>query len=223
MNSPAIFLLLTSASRVLIRSIIRQIQHAIQLSLAAMKSTGNTEINKAYPTFLTVINISPIPIQHLVSLAAELDPLARKAYTNAKRSDAQRAAIEKTMLTTCELPEILVPVVRHLLTAQLEKLQDEIDPARVIFADLRWLNLTEDRRTLNFNNYRRFDVIQKTYVKPDVPLRQCTRCGAHTVDVDAVASKSLGTWLHNAQKSCVCGNQWLLVPASKNSSANEET
>ena len=211
MNSPAIFLLLTSASRVLIRSIIRQIRHAFQLSLAAMKSTATTETSKAYPTFLTILNITPISIQHLDLFLADVDSLARKAYTNAQKTDAERAIVEKTMLITCELPQILTPVVHHLLTTQLDKLKDEIDPARVVFSDLRWLNLTEDRRTQEYNKDRRFDVIQKTFVKPDVPLRQCTRCGAHTVDVNAIASKSYGTWLHNAQKSCVCGNQWLTI------------
>ena len=213
MNSPAIFLLVTSASRVLIRMITRQIRHAVQLSLAAMKSTSNTETSKAYPTFLTVLNRSPIHIQHLELLVTELDPLARRAYTIAQKSDVECAAVEKAMLTTCELPEILTPVVQHLLTSQLDKLQDEIDPARVFFADLRWLNLTEDLRTQDFNGERCFDVIQKTYVKPGVPLRQCTRCGALTVDIDAASSKNLGTWLHNAQKSCVCGNQWLAISA----------
>lgn len=213
-NSPAIFLLLTSASRVLIRSIIRQIRHAIQLSLAALKSTATAEASKAYPTFLTILNITPIPIQHLDSLLADVDSLARKTYANAQKTDAERATVEKTMLITCELPEILTPVVQHLLTIQLDKLKDEIDPARIIFSDLRWLNLTEDRRTREFNKGRCFDVIQKTFVKPDMPLRQCTRCGAHTVDINAVATKSYGTWLHNAQKTCVCGNQWLAISSS---------
>ena len=197
----------------LIRLILRQIRHAIQLSVAAMRSTNNAEVNKAYTTFLTIINISPIPIKQIEALTAELDPLARKAYSVAQKSDVERAAVEKVMLTSCELPEILLPVVRHLLTTQLDRLQEEIDPARVFFADLRWLNLTEDRRTQEFNNDRCFDIVQKTCVEPNMPLRQCTRCGALTVDIDAAASKGLGTWLRNAQKSCVCGNQWLVTSA----------
>ena len=220
-NSPAIFLLLTSASRVLIRSIIRQIRHAFQLSLVALKSTATTEATKAYSTFLTIINITPILLQHIDSLLADVDSLTRKAYSNAQKTDAERALVEKTMLIACELPEVLTPVVQHLLTAQLDKLKDEIDSARIIFADLRWLNLNEDRRTQEFNKGRCFDVIQKTFVKPDMPMRQCTRCGAHTVDIDTIASKSYGTWLHNAQKSCVCGSQWLTISTTSGTAAVE--
>ena len=215
MNSPALFLLLSSASRILIRMVCRQIRYAMQMSLASLKNNALPEQRTVFSNFITIHNISPVMIPVIEALVIELDPLARKAYADARQLDADRAAVEKSMLISCELPDILTPVAKHLLSTQLDKVQDEIDPARIIFADLRWLGLTEDSRTVDFNKGRHFDIIRKTFLKMDESLRRCTRCGACTLDSDADAVKSQSVWLHNAQKSCVCGNQWLVMPPSE--------
>ena len=212
MNSPALFLLLASVPRVLLRFLFRLLRQIGQFTGNSLRNATNIEQRQAYSSFINLFNNSPVNIPLMEPVVAELEPIVKAAYVKAGVDDVQRGQIEKTMLTSCELPDVLMSAVKKLLTTMLDKFQEDVDPAKVYFADIRWMGLTDDKSTEAFHKRREFDVVRKVQLSGEVPLRRCTRCCSHMLDFDeAKQVRSLPPWMHGAQKVCVCGNNWVSI------------
>ncbi len=183
----------------------------VQLIGSAIKKTTNMEHRQTYSSFFNLFGNSPITIHAIDPLLVETESIVKSAYARAGINDVERGRIEKAMLISCQLPEALMPAVHSLLTTVLDKFQNDIDPAKLYFADVRWLGLTDDKSTEEFHRRRRFDVVRKVQLKPGTPLRRCTRCCSYMVDFDTKEVKSLSLWTHGAQKICVCGSNWVSI------------
>jgi hypothetical protein len=148
------------------------------------------------------------------------------------------------------IPEFFHPTIRVLLTTVIEKLQADydpghdadplgargVDPAKVHFADLKWLGLSEEKASKTWRKTKTLDVNRKVVLPcgPEgspsglngmaasrgmgdnakvIRLRRCVRCGARSEDTDYSPQNGWPPWVTHIQKSCICGSHW--IPAGE--------
>lgn len=149
---------------------------------------------------------SPVHPPHLAALVAEVDNSARLCYNKAQYTDERRRATEREMLISAEIPDVLMPVVTRLLTHGIEKLLESVDPAKILYWDLRWLGLTEDKREKQFLEKNAVDVLRKIVISgKEGRRRRCVRCGSEMEDME---------WM-GGQNKCACGSPWAMGSFSK--------
>ena len=138
------------------------------------------------------------------------------------------------MLVSASLPEILSPVVEHLLTTTMENLKQDVDTGELYFLDISWLGLSDDKRSMRWKKEHLLDAVRKVEIggghrhnnssnvssdKQRQPLennksngssklRRCTRCCAVMEDLLPVKGGSL--WMLNMQRTCFCGGFWVV-------------
>ena len=200
-----------------------------------------------------VFTSSPITAAQFERILAEVDSGVKKAYqpgdagssttnnsgsktgagSNGTVTDSQRQVIEKDMLISASLPDVLAPVIERLLTSSMTTLEGEIDRGELFFKDVSCLGLSDDERTKCWSREHVLDAIRKVEldVRPrsrpsheggrakiksksggtgDIKTRTCTRCGA--VMEDLIAIKGANPWMSNLQRTCFCGGFWMLEP-----------
>ena len=122
------------------------------------------------------------------------------------------------MLFSGTIPEVLAPVVEHILMNMMENLKDDIDEAELHFLDVSWLGLVDDKRSFQWKKEHTLDAMRKVEtvsgkqksvgVQGETKMRHCTRCCAVMEDLIPVRGGNL--WLLNMQKQCFCGGYWIL-------------
>jgi hypothetical protein len=148
-----------------------------------------------------------LPPKALESYLLEVDNLVKEAYVGAKVTKEVRGSIERTMFLKAEVPEVLMPAVKQMLTTKLEKLSEHSDPAKVYMHDIAWLALTDDQRSVRMSEKHIIDVVKKMPLSHTANLRKCARCGSVTEDISPTTS--IPGWLGSMIKTCVCNNPWI--------------
>ncbi|KAI9801030.1 MAG: hypothetical protein M1825_003565 [Sarcosagium campestre] len=167
----------------------------------------------AFNSILDIVTASPVKVTQFEQLLVDLESSIKAAYQDRELGEADRAVIEKEMLTSTEIPEILMPVVEKALTSMLTKLRAEMDPSALHFADHSWLGLGDDARSVAYRKSGMVDVMRKVPLKKGAKLRRCTRCCSFSEDILPQASSI--PWIANLHKNCVCASVWILVSPPK--------
>lgn len=210
-NSPAISILLASYPRFYLRYCLLYIRsmHKAAIERLQYADTPDREVWHSLAKLC-----AQYPLLQIEVMLREIDHHVYLGYTEAKLNDEQRAAAEKQLLITGDIPEVLMPVVKRLLTTTKEKLFDggQFDLKDLYFQDFRALNLTDDESTKQLQSTVKIDVLRKVPLKKNLTSwRRCTRCGSC---MGNLAMRGEPTWITTLQKSCVCGNAWMIETAS---------
>lgn len=164
--------------------------------------------HRSWKALLDVFSAKPINVVRFEAFIAELEHHVKHTYDQAGLLDSNsRAAPEKKILFMGEIPEVLMPVTEKLLTSMIVKLQDDVNPSALYFADVRWLGLTEDRSTIEYQKTHKLDIVRKIDMPDSPKWRRCTRCRSCMEDI---APRGYAAWVLSMQKLCVCGNSWIL-------------
>ena len=174
---------------------------------------------------VSMVKTLPSSIPTFEYLLQDIDSGVRNAYNAANISTVQRAQFEHSMLVDASIPDVLMPVVTHLLTSSLGKIQDKIDMVRLTFADTEWLGLSHpvpemvasqastdiapNRQPL-LAIQRKWDVLRKTPLRQGMKLRSCRRCGSMMEDINSTEGTRV-PWIWTGQKMCVCLGYWMLI------------
>jgi len=164
---------------------------------------------QSFKSLEDVIERSPIEVHQFEKILADIEGKIKKTYQHSGMSEADRARVEKEMLISADIPEVLMPVVHHLLTTALDNLRNDIDPAALYFADHSWLGLSDDRRSDAYKRDHVVDAIRKIPLRKGAKLRRCTRCCAYMEDV--LPQKGSSMWMTSMQRMCFCGSLCMLI------------
>ena len=124
-------------------------------------------------------------------------------------TDAKRQEIERTMLVEGTIPDILMPVARHLLTTTMDDLKEEVDEAKLYFKNVSMLDLHDDQRTKKWHRDHVLDAARKVVLDKDkVKIRSCMRCGSKMEDL--TQAKGFNPFLYQTWRTCFCGGLWMV-------------
>lgn len=140
----------------------------------------------ALRTIVDLIEGGPVPVSLFDRLIKSIDQSVKQIYSSPNISETDRGMIEKRMLITGEIPQVLVPATVQLFGKTIPSLMtmeegkedkggDEggkmdgggkkgMDPAKAYFADYSWLGLCDDRRTMSFERDHIVDVMRKIII-----------------------------------------------------------
>ncbi|KAI5808817.1 mediator complex, subunit Med16 [Peziza echinospora] len=212
-NSPAIFALLSSGTRVLTRYNSR--------GLRQTETTAATHIHSAQqgtssldPTQLSVLrslkgifDSSPVKLAHFEKIINDVNGTVTAAYHTL--TELERTTCERDIFIHNEIPVVLGNAVERLLRNAQALIKGDIDIAGLYFHDLSWLGLDDDVKSIQSRKSKRIDAIRKTEIEMGKPLRQCTRCCSVTEDF--TNSRQTSNWLVSMQRMCFCGSLWMVV------------
>jgi len=176
-----------------------------------MKTAVSAEQRNTFVHIMQVFSKVPLQIKVLEQYIMEVDVLVRNAYAKAGMTDQERKAAERDLFWRCEVPEVLTPVVKEMLTDKLRKLMEASDPGKVHIHDISWLNLTDDKRTKLMHERLNIDVIRKVPLGAQVRLRRCPRCLSVMEDLTPQQLAAQPSWVFQNQKNCVCFNSWVVM------------
>lgn len=206
LNTPALSLVLISSSRSFLRYNCRYMR---SLSTEARNAQAPGPQRQAFRELEAIFTDSSVSITQFERMVSDLDNSIRGVYQSSQTSDTNRKNIEKEMLISAEIPEILMPAIETLLTTTVATLKQDVDVAELYFSDISWLGLSDDSRTDMWKKNHTLDAIRKVEVTKGARIRRCTRCCA--VMEDILPQKGESMWMLNMQRTCFCGNWWALL------------
>ena len=209
-NSPALLLMLISTSRAILRFDCRLMRNLAGESTKVQDS--HTPLGRAYREFDHIHAKANVDLVKIGDLFSNIDSLVKAAYKSAGFGDptsVERQAAERDMLIKGEIPEVLVGVVKQILTTTAQALSEEINVAEVFFADVGWLGLTDG--TGKIKKRTRIDAMRKVELRKDARVRRCTRCCALMEDH---MPRGL-TLVMSMQRDCFCGGRWMVLDGSE--------
>ncbi|KAI9871901.1 MAG: mediator complex subunit [Pleopsidium flavum] len=213
LNSPALPLVMISASRTFLKYNCRGLRGLGTTAHRTFQVHAQGDTLQSFKSLEDVIDRSPIEVHQFEKILADIEGKIKKTYSHHSGgggiSDADRARVEKEMLIGADIPDVLMPVVQHLLTTALDNLRKDIDPAALYFADHSWLGLSDDRRSDAYKREHVVDAIRKVPLRKGAKVRRCTRCCAYMEDV--LPQKGSSMWMTSMQRMCFCGSLWMLV------------
>lgn len=219
LNSPAIFVILSSGPRTLLRYTVRGLKALHAETMSRIKSGQQMPEHAAtvFRQFKHVFDNSPIEITQFERIVNEVEGNIRKKYSNCSQAD--REAAERALFVDNEISPLFAPPTEYLFRNTLDNLWNEIDPQALFFHDLSWLGLHDDANTRNFKTKHRIDAIKKTVIQPGTDVFRCTRCCSYTEE----PKKTNPHFLGNLTRMCLCGSLWMRPnPAVKRpTTANE--
>jgi mediator of RNA polymerase II transcription subunit 16 len=210
-NSPGLIITLASFTRAQLRMLCRPLGSGHVFAHNGMKAAVSTEQRNTFYHLIQVFSKTPLQIKALEQYIGEVDVLVRNAYTKAGMNDQQRRAAERDLFWRCEIPEVLMPAVKEMLTGKLRKLMEVSDPGKVHNHDIRSLNLTDDKRTKQMHERLNIDVIRKVPLGGQVRLRRCPRCLSVMEDLTPQQLAALPAWVYQNQRNCVCFSSWIVM------------
>lgn len=210
-NSPGLIIILASFTRVQLRMLCGPLRSGNALAINGMKTAASIEQRNAFLHIIRVFDKTPLQIKALERYIGEVDVLVRNAYSKAGMTDQERKATERDLFWRCEIPEVLMPAVKEMLTDKLRNLMEVSDPGKVHNHDISWLNLTDDKRTKQMHEKVNIDVIRKVPLGPQVRLRRCPRCLSVMEDLTTQQLATQPAWVSQNQKNCVCFSSWIVM------------
>lgn len=219
-NSPALLLLFSSISRVLIRMICRPLRHGWIHCMNGSKNASSPRDKEAFVKCVRTYTSSPVCMQaaganpgapaiYFEVFSAQVDQLVKEAYGAAGVGDALKAQAERDLFIRAEVPDALMPAIRRLLVDTWPRflMQPVVDLGRIHKHDIAWLGFTEDRWTRRWHEKHVVDVLRKTVVMPGVAkVRRCARCGMYMEDI--LPGPQWPAWVMMNMKNCVCLGNW---------------
>ncbi|KAF2430482.1 hypothetical protein EJ08DRAFT_235033 [Tothia fuscella] len=210
-HSPALIVLLSSIPRMLLRLMFRPLRSGQYHSANGIKTSLPLEHKLAFGKLLGIFQTTPVTCQPFEQYLQDVDSLVKSCYKSL--SLPERSLIEKNMLLTATIPDILMPVVTAMLTTKMDALMSQQDPGKIHGHDVLWLGLTDDKRMKAFLERQRVDVIRKLPLRVGARMRRCTRCGSVMEDIQAQVGHGgvQQEWVSKNQKTCVCFASWAVV------------
>ncbi|MCJ1321765.1 mediator complex subunit [Xylographa vitiligo] len=232
-RSPALLLLLTSTARTFLRYNCR--------GLRGLSTLSSTHLDQQHPhshpsallpsshALSEIFSNAYLPPRALESLFLETDSLVKHAYAAAQPtiSEQRQQALEREMLVSGEVPEVLWGVVERVVGkgGLLERVgeREGVSEGELFFGEFEELGLDEDRRTREWWARRTVDEVRKIVLserpadgvetgpsdgKGMLRLRTCSRCGA--VMEDLLPVRGASGWMMNLQRTCFCGGFWMV-------------
>jgi len=227
-NSPALFMLLASIPRVFLRLWTRPLRHGYIHTGNGIKTAPNDHARHAFTRMLALYTTTPLPLQQFENLLQDLDKSVQHAYAAAGLSDTDRQRCESDMLLRCQVPEVLAPVVKRLLTESWNTFcaLPVVDLGRVYAHDVSSLGLTEDGKARVWRKRHRVDVLRHVELEAEGGVKRCVRCAAVAEDLGQGMGVGMGSqgqvgggpqqvpvqqWVMGSQKNCVCFSGWVKV------------
>ncbi|KAF2094468.1 hypothetical protein NA57DRAFT_46246 [Rhizodiscina lignyota] len=207
-NSPALLLLFSSISRVLIRMIGRPLRHGwIHCINNGTKANATQKDKQAFPP-------SSVPAIAFENFSGQVDILVKEAYAAGKISGSNeesayaRAKAEREMFVRARIPDVMLPAVVKLLKETWPKFIQApgIDLGRIVKHDIAWLGFTEDRYTKMWQARHTVDVVRKIVLPNSAKVRRCTRCNSGMEDI--VPGEKFPAWVIGSMKNCICLGNW---------------
>lgn len=233
-NSPALFLLLCSSPRMLLRMLCRPLRHgwihcinfekastspqARAMFMQALSKYMNSPICKQIPPPAGNTSVNGQAATGLVPgilfelLIQQADAVVMATYTASGKSAAERARIEKDMFIHAKIPTVLMPAVKRLLTDTWPKFvsSSNVNFGAIYKHDISWLGFTEDRYTKQWQRKHVVDVVKKTIMArggTDLrKIRYCTRCASGMEDIQP--EPRWPGWVIGSMKNCICLGNW---------------
>ncbi|KAI9655337.1 MAG: mediator complex subunit [Bathelium mastoideum] len=211
LNTPALHLMLQSIPRMLVRFNCQYLALALNNAHKTGQQAEDPAERRAIAEYLALFNEAPVKLHHFRRMIDEAEGWIKRIYNDSFGEEA-RVEAERSMLVSGALPDALMPVAKHLLTSTMERLRSEMDPAKIYFHDLRWLDLTDDQASEMLLEKQKYDVHMKKPIGPKARLRRCTRCRSLMDDTPNQSKVPSAAWLALLEKSCVCASNWMAVP-----------
>lgn len=205
MNTPALSIILISTSRSFLKYNCRFLRG---LHAEAKSSQTHGPQRQAFRELEAVFEESPVTVLQFEQLLSELDSGIKTAYLTSQTSDSDRKIAEKEMLVSAKTPSILIPALESFLTTAVENLRGKINEAELYFTDISWLGLSDDSRSNYWRKNHILDVLRKIELPKGGRLKRCTRCCA--IVEDKTPQKGSSLWMLNLQRTCFCGNWWMV-------------
>jgi len=210
-SSPGLIIILASFTRVQLRMLCAPLRHGHIHANNNLKTTKLLEDRNIFLRIIQIFNKTPLHIKALEHYLSEVDGLVRNAYAKAGVTTQQRRDAERDLFWRCEIPEVLMPAVKEMLTDKLRKMMELSDPGKVHNHDVTWLNLTDDNRTKQFHERMNIDIIRKMPLSAQVRLRRCPRCLSVMEDLTPQQLAMQPQWVVLNQKTCVCSSSWIVT------------
>lgn len=210
-NSSALLLVLISTSRAILRFDCRLMRFLTSESTKIYDS--QTSLGRAYREFDHVHAKAPVDLVKAQDLFSTIDSLIKAAYKNAGLHDPnsiERQAAERDMLIKGEVPEVLIGVVKEILTTVVQGMREEVNVAELFFADVGWLGLTDG--VGKHRKRTRVDEMRKVELRRDAKVRRCARCCA--LMEDQMPGRGV-TLVMGLQRDCFCGAKWMLLDGTE--------
>jgi len=205
-ESPVINILLCTYTRVFVRFLsitLKKYHDIIRQALPNVRSVIERQQMEETIAFFSSL---PYKFNFFDILIHDIDNSVRKAHTSNSITTERRIDIELSTMTEQTVPHELDSVIEKLVNESLPKFMSLLDLAALYFRDTTWLGIeptNEEARQL-------YDSVRKLPVAKGAKLRVCRRCGAVMEDLDGEALKGTGGWMMHAQRTCVCGNYWIM-------------
>ncbi|RPB28463.1 hypothetical protein L211DRAFT_818153 [Terfezia boudieri ATCC MYA-4762] len=214
-NSPAIFVLLCSGTRVLTRYNSRGLRQTenttaahinAQQTLLHMGTQAEQNHLQILRSLKAIFDASPVRLLQFEKMIGEVSTACSAAYHTL--TEVERLTCEREIFINNDIPIVLGPAVEKLLRDAQALMKSEMDLANLYFHDLSWLGLDDDIKSIAARRSRKLDSIRKTEIAEGRPLRQCTRCCSVTEDF--TTSRQMSNWLVSLQRMCFCGSLWMV-------------
>lgn len=225
-NSPALFLLLCSHPRMLIRMICSPLRHGWAHCVKGEKMATTPQARDSFSLALSKYNNSPICVHVQQSgqgqvpgisfelFSMQVEQLIKEAYSSAGITNAEKPRIERDMLIRTRIPEVLMPALKKLLTETWPNFisSPNVDFGAIYKHDIAWLGFTEDHYTQQWHKRHVVDIVRKTRMPIGIEgvrkfkIRTCTRCGSKMEDIQP--SAQWPGWVIGNMKNCVCLGNW---------------
>ena len=252
-NGVSLHLLLSSSTRGFLTAICRRLTHLDYIARRAIMASANNSgtstpnaqgtspptsitpaLRNAYLHIATLTTNTILRIKTVETLLGALTNSIKDVYRTtlptSQPSDKSRNAFETKMLFGGQFPEAFKPVIVELFKKDglLEAVREDIEPAKLFFADFSLLEVDEDTTSLvrRQNLNKTMDCFRKNWlsnpkkvVKKDgeegdsngagrqmARWRRCARCAA--VIEDVLTERRALQWLIMQQRRCFCSGYW---------------
>jgi mediator of RNA polymerase II transcription subunit 16 len=187
---------------------LRPLRHGMVHSTNGFKTAISVDHKIAFSKLLQIYQNTPIAIIPFENYLTEVDNLVKSCYK--PLSLPERSNTEKSMFLTANIPTLLMPAVTAMLTTKMDALMGQQDPGKIMGHDVVWLGLTDDKRTKQFLERQRVDIIRKLPLGKGAKMRRCTRCGSVMEDIQLQGGPQSNQqpWVWQSQKNCVCFASW---------------
>ena len=142
-------------------------------------------------------------------ILTEADRLLKEAY--APLSEIEKQQLELRILVDGEVPDIVVPALRQILSGVVESTRRKLGDreAELAFKDFNILGIDDDGKARRWRRQTMFDGVRKVDLgKKKIRARTCVRCG--TMMEDMLPGRGMKAyWMYNLIRCCICGGHWI--------------
>lgn len=231
-NSPALHLLLGSASRGFLIALSRRMMHldhtAHRALSAAQVQQMNPSLVSAYTSLRSLTSSALVPLKQFEAMLGELSVKILVAYAAGGLGNGagggerailkERAKLEADMCLGGPIPPVLAGAVSNLVGEIADGLWKDLDPAALFFMDDSILDIGNKPRVLNGKGKVIVqDLFSKKPIRTDRRWKRCVRCAGGMEEI--VSVRPMMHWLLGQQRKCLCGGCWVSVGAGEDGSA----